>query len=375
MSVPWGLYVHLPFCAARCPYCAFAVERRAVEPWDDVVARLLGEWRREQPYFTGDPTTVYVGGGTPSRMPTPLLERLLGALPRPASGETTVEANPEDVDDRWVRGAVRAGVTRISLGVQSFQPQVAARLGRARSQRAARRACQSVADAVPRWSIDLIFGVQGQGAAALAADLDIVAELGPPHLSAYGLTIEPGTRFGTARRARPAVDEDTWRARYDQLVAGARAMGLRRYEVSNFARPRHESHHNQGYWQGRPYMGLGAGAHGLRPDGTRTAHAPDVAAWLAGAPHTQEHPTARQRALDMLWPRLRQARGLDVDRFAADTGFRVAARTVDHLRTAGLLRRRGRALVATDNGMALADGLARQLATTLEPSGAADPPR
>jgi oxygen-independent coproporphyrinogen-3 oxidase len=307
-------------------------------------------------------------------MPIELLTRLLDALPRPTSGETTVEANPEDVDALWVAGARRAGATRLSLGVQSFQRSTASRLGRARSQAHAEDACRRAADHFSTWSVDLIFGVAGQDAGSLDADLDAVERLGAPHLSAYGLTIEPGTKFGSARRARPNVDDETWRALYDRVVARARASGLRRYEVSNFARRGHESRHNTVYWSGRPYAGLGPGAAGLRPDGSRTANVADVSAWLSGAPTLVERPEPRAEALDRMWPALRRPRGVDLVELQRRTGHRPRPRVVDELVRAGLLRRRRGRVAATDEGMALADGLARRLADALE-EGSVDPAR
>lgn len=368
----WGVYVHVPWCRARCPYCAFAVVPQAGPvdggPFTDHVLRHLRD--RRDP-FPGDPATLFFGGGTPSRLPVRDLARIVAAVgPR---GEVSVEANPEDVDDAWLSGVVRAGVGRISLGVQSFEPARAKRLGRARSSAVAREAVRRVADAVPTFSVDLMFAVPGEGADPLRRDLDTALDLGVPHVSLYGLTLEEGTRFhrAAARGALPPVDPDAWRATYDGAVAHLRAAGVHRYEVSNFARPGHESAHNRLYWSDAPYLGLGPSAHGYLPDGRRTVEVADLDAWLATPDGTAsaERPPPASAATDLLVSALRSVEGVDLARLRDRTGLAVPAAAIDALVAGGLLRREGPRVALTDDGFPVCDAVVAHLADRLAPAG------
>ncbi len=366
----WGVYVHVPWCRARCPYCAFAVVPLAGPvdggPFTAHVSRHLAARRGA---FGGPPATLFFGGGTPSRLPTDDLARLIAEVG--ARGEVSLEANPEDVSPAWLAAAVRAGVTRLSLGVQSFDPARARRLGRARSSAVAAEVVRRVADAVPTFAIDLMFAVPGEGRDPLRRDLDTALELGVPHVSLYGLTIEEGTRFGraAARGALRPVDADAWRETYDAAVAHLRSAGLQRYEVSNFARPGHESAHNQLYWSDAPYLGLGPSAHGYLPDGTRTVEVADLERWLATPDGTAstEHPTGAARAADLLVSALRSARGVDRDRLRARTGLDAPDAAVDALVAAGLARTEGRRVALTDAGFPVCDAVVAHLLDRLTP--------
>lgn len=365
----WGAYVHVPWCRARCPYCAFAVEPlRGEPPWRPFVDRVLRELDQRRSAFPGRPQTAFFGGGTPSRLPPRALGRVIAAL-APA-GEVTAEVNPEDLDEAWVAGALAAGVTRLSLGVQSFDPAVAGRLGRAHTRRRAAAAIALVrASGVPTFSIDLIFAVPGQTLAQLDADLDHVVGEGVPHVSVYGLTIEDGTRFARARArgALPAGDDDAWRAMYDRLVARLHGAGVERYEVSNFARPGHRSAHNRLYWTDAPYLGLGPSAHGYAPDGARWANVRALADYLAAADPTEtaERPDARTRATDLVVSSIRAVEGLDEGHLTARTGLAFDAREVGRLIHAGLVSRDGGRLALTELGFPVCDGVAARLVDAL----------
>ncbi|MCA9573431.1 MAG: coproporphyrinogen III oxidase family protein, partial [Myxococcales bacterium] len=229
--------------------------------------------------FTGDPATLYIGGGTPSRLSA---DTLLGLVETVGAPDVTVEANPEDLEPEWLEALVAGGVSRVSLGVQSTVPRFARRLGRAHvpAGPAIERLRGSGLDS---WSVDLIFGLPGQTLADLVADLEALLAHEPPHVSLYGLTIEPGTGFARleARGREMEPDADVWRSMYDHLVERLEAAGLHRYEVSNFARNGHRSAHNALYWQGAPYLAVGPGAHGFAPDGRRWVNA-SWAGWRRG---------------------------------------------------------------------------------------------
>jgi oxygen-independent coproporphyrinogen-3 oxidase len=245
----------------------------------------------------------------------------------------------------------------------------ARRLGRARSSAVAADVVRRVADAVPTFAVDLMFAVPGEGADPLRRDLDAALALGAPHVSLYGLTIEEGTRFAraAARGALVPVDADAWRATYDAAVAHLRGAGVDRYEVSNFARPGHESAHNLLYWSDAPYLGLGPSAHGYLPDGTRTVDVAALDAWLAtpDGTATTERPTGRARATDLLVSALRSVRGVDRDHLRARTGLDAPDAVVAALARAGLLRAEGRRIALTDAGFPVCDAVVAHLVDRL----------
>lgn len=361
-----GIYVHVPWCRAVCPYCAFYVVRDdGIQPTDRYVDRVLAEHARWASSFPGPVRSVFLGGGTPSRLPLSDLRRLLAGLP-PAP-EVGVEVNPEDVDARWVAEAIDLGVTRISVGVQSFSSNQARRLGRGHTVAEAHRVLNLLRDRAPSWSLDLIFAVPDQTLTEWDRELDVAIDAGAPHISLYGLTWEPGTPLDALRvrgRLKP-VDDDLWRDMYDRAVGRLAAAGLNRYEVSNFARHGHRSVHNEGYWAGRPYMGLGPSAHGFAPDGRRWTNPRDLSAWLAGAPEVIEHPTGTSATADLLLAGLRRVDGIDLDRLRARTGHAPSDDAVRALVRGGMLRQEGPVIALTDAGFPVADAVVLKLVDTL----------
>lgn len=369
--IPWGCYVHVPWCRAQCPYCGFYVVTDDPDPaWPRFVERVLAEHRARAPAFEGAAHTLYLGGGTPSRLPVEALQELIRGIPTAPGAEISCEANPEDLSEAWLHGAIEAGIDRISLGVQAFVPHVARRLGRAHTSAQAIEVARALARAPLRsWSVDLIFAVPGQSLDDLRHDLELVLSLGAPHVSIYGLTIEPGTPFDRARgRGRlPDVDPELWRRMYDQIVEALGAAGLQRYEVSNFARPGHRSSHNALYWSDRPYMGLGPGAHGYAPDGVRWHNTPDLGGYLAAAraPDSTERPSGEAAAIDLLVAGLRGIDGVSVAHLEARTGCSPDPRTVAALIEGGLLAPDPDRLALTGEGFPLADAVVDRLLRSL----------
>lgn len=369
--MPHGIYVHVPWCRVHCPYCGFYVATDPRPPVERFVDRVLEEAASWAPAFPGLARSISLGGGTPSRLPPSALGRLIRGLPHAPDAEISLEANPEDVSEAWLDEVLALGFHRVSLGVQSFQAHVARRLGRGHTVEGARRAVEVLArGAAPSWSLDLIFAVPGQTLEDLGRDLDVVVDSGAPHVSLYGLTIEPGTPFARleASGRMRQVDDDLWRAMYDLVVERLEAAGLHRYEVSNFARPGHRSAHNEGYWEGRPYMGLGPSAHGFAPDGRRWVGVPDVDAWLRGAPPRIEHPTGEEAAADLLVAALRHVVGLDVSALAARTGYEPDGEVVRGLVSAGVLTWADGRLALTAAGYPLADQVTGRLVRALRRS-------
>jgi oxygen-independent coproporphyrinogen-3 oxidase len=259
----FGVYVHVPFCTRRCDYCAFATwtdRHHLAEAYVDACCQEV-----ERAVATGirPASSVFFGGGTPSLLPASQLGRVLAAIPRQPGSEVTVECNPETVDAARLRGYRDAGVTRLSFGAQSMVPHVLAALGRDHDVPSVQRAVAagSAAGFADSYSVDLIFGAAGETISDWARSVSAVLRLDPPptHVSAYGLTVEPGTPLAGDRARHP--DPDDQAAKYelaDQLLGAA---GLEWYEISNWACPGAECRHNQLYWAQEEYRGIGCAAH------------------------------------------------------------------------------------------------------------------
>ncbi len=259
----FGVYVHVPFCRARCDYCAFATytdRDHLVGAYVDAV-----ETEAKRAAATGDlplATSVFFGGGTPSRLEPDDIGRVLDAVARPPGAEVTLETNPEDARPERLAGFQAAGVTRLSFGVQSTSPRVLASLGRAHDPALALGACAAAAEAgLTTFNVDLIFGAAAERDEDWAQTLDDVLslEVPPTHVSAYALTVEPGTALA-ADPAR-APDDDTQARRYEYAERVLSRAGYAWEEVSNWALPGHGCRHNQLYWRQGDYRGLGSAAH------------------------------------------------------------------------------------------------------------------
>jgi len=374
---PWsfGVYVHVPFCLARCHYCDFVTYTGMEGLRRPYAAALLEEAALAVAALGPEPpvvTSVFVGGGTPTLLPpgdlARLLDRLRELLAFAPGAEVTVEANPETVDAAVAAGLAGAGVTRVSMGAQSFDGRVLAALGRVHDVARVEAAVATLrAAGVPALNLDLIYGGPGEDDRSWSATLEAAVALGPEHLSAYALTIEPATRFGrlvaAGRMAEPA--EDDLADRYDTACAALAGAGYAHYEVSNWARPTHASRHNLTYWRRGRYLGLGAGAHEF--DGTtRRWNVAGVPAYLE-AVNGHRRPTEGQERLDpdqarfeALALRLRTVDGLGPDEARA-LGVDPAGEEADHLRTAGLLAP-GPGLALTEKGMYLHGEVVARLA-------------
>lgn len=305
------LYVHVPFCAHRCGYCDFVT----VTGRDDRHAAYVDAVLREldaRGGVLGDVETVYLGGGTPSRLGPGLLARLLDALPR-ATAETTVECNPEDVDAELAE-ALGARGARVSLGAQTFARPLLDVLERRTTPDRVVGAVRALREArVPSLSLDLIYGIPGERESDLARDLATIEELAPDHVSAYELEAKPGTRFAVHHGALLGEQAEVLERHYDLVIDSLGWSGYDWYEVASFARGQgHRARHNTAYWEGRDYLGLGVGAVSTVA-GERRANGPRLTAYLedpAGAPATLEAIDARTRAEERLMLGLRLAEGV-----------------------------------------------------------------
>ncbi|MDX6645376.1 MAG: hypothetical protein QOK40_1103 [Miltoncostaeaceae bacterium] len=341
------LYLHLPFCAARCGYCAFVVEVGSLARRDDYLAALLGELERERPLL-GALDTVYLGGGTPTLMGaerlTVLLERIRPLLAPGA--EVSVEANPETVEPALLAVLRGAGVTRLSLGVQSFQPHLLGSLDRAAGPARSREAFALAREAgFASVSVDLLFGVPGQTPDDLEDDIAELLALGPDHVSWYELELKPGSAL--ARREGVALDEEFAADAYERVVASLEGGGYRWYETANFARPGHECRHSLAYWQSRDYVGLGVGAVSTVA-GRRWRNAPGLDGYLRAAGAGVEPPRTHERLDPATRRRERWMLSLRLDRplQLAEVGPPDHPEAIERLRALGLVDEGPAGLVA-----------------------------
>jgi oxygen-independent coproporphyrinogen-3 oxidase len=374
---PLALYIHWPFCLAKCPYCDFNSHVRERIDQARFARALRVELAWEAARLGRRPlTSIFFGGGTPSLMEPATVAALIGDARRLFDAaddvEITLEANPTSVEAGRLAAFRDAGVNRVSLGVQSLDDEALRRLGRQHSVEQAVAALEIARPLFPRISFDLIYARPGQTMRAWQAELRRALDLVADHLSLYQLTIEPGTAFEALHRRGEIVlpEEDAAAALYDATAEEAGRFGLLAYEVSNYARRGSESRHNLAYWRYRDYAGIGPGAHGRVSVGdallaTRRHRAPE--AWAErverdGHGTTSEDglsPTERTR--EMLLMGLRLAEGVDADRFASRTGTALRdaldADVLAHAVGEGYVRQDGNVLRATTEGRKRLDAL------------------
>jgi oxygen-independent coproporphyrinogen-3 oxidase len=377
MVRPFGIYVHFPWCTHRCPYCDFAVTT-APQPGGRRYGRAVAaELALRAGAFAGlEPASLYLGGGTPSLWDVEEVAEVIGAVrarfPLPGGAEVTIEANPESCGRDALRAWRAAGVNRVSLGVQSFDPGVLAKLGRRHGPETAERALRLAAEEIGNASVDLIYGARRSTVETARSDAGRAAAAGAAHVSAYALTLDADVLAEDVPLARlrregrlPLPSEDETRAQAEAIRAALRRAGLRRYEISNFARPGAESVHNRLYWKGESYLGLGAGAYGcLRGEAGshRYGNLRDAGAYMDAAlagrlPTGEEDPIARAADRnERLMLALRTREGAPLAALSA----RQAREAGEAVRRRLAVRRAGR-LVLTSRGMDLHSALAERL--------------
>lgn len=366
---PRAAYIHVPFCRHRCGYCNFTLvagRDDLVEAYLEALARELS-WL-EQPRPVG---TLFFGGGTPTHLPPQALGRLL-TLARQwfvlaKDSEFSVEANPADLDDVKAEVLAAAGVTRISLGAQSFHAPKLRLLERDHDARQIERAFLLARRVAASVSLDLIFGVPGESLTNWQRDLQLALALAPDHLSTYGLTLEKGTAFWSraARGEFSGVDEDTEREMYEWAIDQLTAKGYDHYEVSNFARPGHRCRHNETYWLGGSYFAAGPGAarflNGRREMNHRstTTYIRRVLAGQSPVAESEEL-SGKDAARERLVFALRRLEGIILDEFEAATGHSVSQLLGNQLATLtsmGLLDLTAGRLKLTRAGLLVSDSI------------------
>jgi len=381
----FGIYVHWPYCAAKCPYCDFNshVPRGAVDERRYAEA-IIRELRHAAALTPGRRVyTIFFGGGTPSLMQpetvAAVIEAIAALWPLAPDVEITLEANPSSVEAARFAGYRAAGVNRVSLGVQSLRDEALRFLGRLHSADQARAAVDVAHAHFERVSIDLIYARPGQTVTAWREELREALGSGVRHLSAYQLTIEPGTAFYRLHEAGKldTPPDDTATALFDATRDICDDFGLAAYEISNHAVPGDESRHNLIYWRYGDYVGVGPGAHGRlgRSDGTRVATETlrNPAAWLGQIERDGHGIDAQtmlaplEQAEEMLLMGLRLAEGVSLPRLRALTGHDVAPAALDDLRALGLIAVAEDRVRVAEGGRLLLNQIAVELASALCP--------
>jgi len=379
-STGFGIYVHWPFCLAKCPYCDFNshVRQGGIDE-----ARFISAYRREIAHMAAlaparQVSSIFFGGGTPSLMAPStvgaILDAIAGSWDVARNVEVSLEANPTSVEAERFRGYRAAGVNRVSLGVQALNDTDLKKLGRMHSVAEALTAVEIAAKSFERYSFDLIYARPDQEPAAWRAELEQAIGRAAEHLSLYQLTIEPDTMYEklvAAGKLVPMPDEDA-RVLFDVTREVCERRGLPAYEISNHARPGAECRHNLVYWRYGEYAGIGPGAHGrlVDLDGERHALAserhPEM--WLSAVEAeghglvTDEALSAEEQGDEFLLMGLRLSEGIDASRFAALRGRPIAQSRLTSLIEEGMIEKRGERLRVTRDGFPLLDAVVADLA-------------
>jgi oxygen-independent coproporphyrinogen-3 oxidase len=352
---PLALYVHLPWCLKKCPYCDFNSHQNHGElPEAQYLDALIADLESALPMVWGRRiASVFIGGGTPSLFSPAGIDRLLSdiraRLPLEPGCEITLEANPGTFETERFHAYRAAGVTRLSVGVQSFDDAALQRIGRVHDAAQARAALQEAKVAFETFNLDLMYALPRQDLAALRGELEVALSFEPPHLSIYHLSIEPNTVFAARPPALP--DDDSASEMLDLITDRMAAGGLNRYEVSAFSRPGHGCVHNLNYWRFGDYLGIGAGAHGKLSFPERVLRqvrwrepAMYMAKALQGLPVSNEHEVAAgDLPFEFMLNALRLREGFDLSLFAERTGLgtQVIEPSLDKAVQRGLLLREG----------------------------------
>ena len=372
-ATPWltprSAYIHIPFCAHHCGYCDFAVtagQDHLIELYLEALATEMSALKQPRAVCT-----LFLGGGTPSHLGLPQLDRLFRELnrwlPRERAAEVSLEANPDSFDAEMARRLAELGVNRTSLGVQSFQPTVLRVLERRHEPDHVGPAIDAAKRFIGRVSIDLIFGVPGQTLEQWAEDLRRAIAFEPEHISTYGLTFEKGTRLWKMQQRDEvrAVGEETELAMYQLAMETLENAGFEQYEISSFARPGGRCIHNQVYWANEAFLGFGVGAAAYS-EGTRTLNVRNTQDYirrvLSGESPVFQLETlpAEERARETLSVNLRRVEGVLRERFRVQTGFDMdelaGAALAPHI-VAGLLIDDGSSVRLTRAGRCVADSI------------------
>lgn len=364
-----GLYIHIPFCKQACYYCDFHFSTN-VKQVDQLIEAIVIELRIQKPYLeTEKIDTIYLGGGTPSILPIPEIEKILAGVNHNYSTsdkpEITAEANPDDLTEEKLKGLKALGINRLSIGIQSFQDELLKFLNRAHDSSTAIKSYRLARVlGFSNISLDLIFSIPGQSLSQLEDDLVTILDLHPEHISIYGLTIEEKTVFGNwakKKKFREVSDEDSAR-QFDLIMNVLEGGGYEQYEISNFSRDQNYSKHNTSYWSDKHYLGVGPGAHSyngkFRQFNVSNNRKYIRSIELGKVPFSIDELNPKSKANDYLLTSLRTKWGCDLDKLRSDYNYpflQTQKEIVDRFVSDELIKFDGDKIYLTRKGKFLAD--------------------
>ncbi len=374
-----GLYIHIPFCKQACSYCDFYFVTRQNEK-QNFVDQLISEIRskKDSEFNKEKIKTIYFGGGTPSLLSPLQIENIMQEIEQVFDldlKEVTLEMNPDDVTSDYLRGLKEAGITRSSMGVQSFDENLLRFMNRAHSREEA-LACLDILSnsGMDSFTVDLIYGNPGQTPEMLEKDIDTLLGFDPPHVSAYSLTIEPRTRLGKQLELGRILEpeDDKVAVHFDLVVDKLGAAGIKQYEVSNYARTGHEAVHNSAYWSHENYLGFGPGAHSFwwnedKSSARRWSNEPDLKKYLSGSGNQffeEEHLTLSDLAEERIMLGLRTVVGIDIEALKSEYGHDFGEKHrkyISEKESEGKLKRENSRVYLTREGLKISDAIVLDL--------------
>ena len=327
-----GLYIHIPFCKSKCLYCDFYTGGARIADWKVYVDCLLNELYHRKEGCIKIPDTLYIGGGTPSLIPGNDFQRLITGIKKIFKvsdwEEATIEVNPEDVSSEKIEIWKDSGINRISLGVQSLNDQELSIIGRKHKGETAIKAITKLLEEFKNVSVDIMFGLPGQTLESYISTMEKIIEIRPPHISSYSLMLEEGTAMTLLSRQGKLnlPEEEIWIQMSDYTSEKLKDSGYYRYEISNYSLPGFESKHNNSYWEGKPYLGIGPGAHSYNGNKKRYANPTNIKEyikfyknegnWRNNSNFYKEEILSNDELIEeAIFTRLRTSRGIDLKEF------------------------------------------------------------
>lgn len=370
-----GLYIHIPFCKQACSYCDFYFVTRQKEK-QHYVTQLINEIRskKDTEYTDEKIETIYFGGGTPSLLSPEHVEHILREIGQVFDldlKEVTLEMNPDDVTAEYLSALKGAGITRASMGVQSFDEELLRFMNRAHSSEEALKCMELLSNSgISSFTVDLIYGNPGQTLKMLEKDLDILLGFEPPHVSAYSLTIEPKTRLGKQLELGRILEpeDDKVAAHFDLVAEKLGAAGIQQYEISNYAKAGQEAVHNSAYWTHKNYLGFGPGAHSFwwnkeRRSARRWSNEPDLKKYLKDEGtefYEEEHLELKDLAEERIMLGLRTVKGIDLRLLESEYGHYFSEKHNNYLsekESEGKLKNENSRIYLTREGLKISDAI------------------
>ena len=377
-----GLYIHIPFCKKKCLYCDFYTGGSRIADWTKFVECITRELSSRIKELPSPFETLYIGGGTPSLIPTKdfisLVENVKKLTGKDSFREFTIEVNPEDVNENKIETWKKSGVNRVSVGVQSLNDTELATIGRHHKSSEAKNAIEILKKEIGNISVDLMFGLPGQSLESYKETVEGIIRLKPTHISSYSLMLEEGTAMTLLVKNEniKLPDEDEWLKMSETTIQSLRDAGYMRYEISNYALPGYESVHNTCYWEGKPYLGLGPGAHSYDGNKIRRANPNDIKGYYSffsdrkesGAQksqfYTEEVLNEEELREEYIMTRLRTSKGLnllDFEKIFGKKDAEILIKKTGKYLNSGFLKNFNGNLSFTDKGFRISDSIISSL--------------